>query len=66
MIMMKTSVFRPVRPGLVHESFAGIPAWLILVLRHRRGESNPSRHMGPLFDDIGFGKVSFPAQLSVK
>lgn len=43
-----------------------IPILIILVLPKRLGESNPEARNPPLFDEIGFGKVSFRAHLSVK
>ena len=39
---------------------------LILVLQRGRGESNPREWTALNFDEFGFEKVSFPAQLSVK
>ena len=47
-------------------SLALILVLAILVSVQRLGETNPEARHPPLFDEIGFGKVSFRASLSVK
>lgn len=64
---MKTSNFPPGRFGHICKSYAGESSLtLILVLFQRLGETNPEARNPPLFDEVGFGKVSFRANLSVK
>ncbi len=47
------------------ESCTGI-RFPILVLLQGPGEANREARNRLIFDEFGFGKVSFPAQLSVK
>jgi len=63
--MIKTSLFRPATCGLIRENSATI---LHTILIRRAAWNRPDSAAGipRLYDEFRIGKVSFPAQLSVK
>ena len=65
--MMKTSILSArAKCRAYSRKLYRIPIDLILVLRQRPGEADEDTRNRLIFDEFACGKVSFPAQLSVK
>ncbi len=64
---MKASLFSARQmSGLIFESYAEIQPEPIIVLTSGTGETDQDGRISLDFDEFGWGKVSFRAQLSVK